>query len=208
MRSEVWRPAAAARNRAPGGPGHRPPGTIRPGCEELAARAAEEMLQTEARPPAENRHGGANSAYTGEHTRTTVNNIKLRKYHSTSVCYCFGLHATDQHCSGTFPGYCRRPPSAEAAARHIARIRNRAPALVAAPQALLHIGLAERVAWLSAQAERPRQLERPMHRERRRLDQEDRLRGRPRGVRRQACLRLLGSDPAGAPDRAPTARRQ
>src|SRR5262245_51835480 len=48
-----------ARNRAPGGPGHRPPGTIRPGCEELAARAAEEMLQTEARPPAENRHGGA-----------------------------------------------------------------------------------------------------------------------------------------------------
>src|SRR5262245_63539291 len=48
MRSEVWRPAAAARNRAPGGPGHRPPGTIRPGCEELAARAAEEMLQTEA----------------------------------------------------------------------------------------------------------------------------------------------------------------
>src|SRR5262245_6889006 len=59
MRSEVWRPAAAARNRAPGGPGHRPPGTIRPGCEELAVRAAEEMLQTEARPPAENRHGGA-----------------------------------------------------------------------------------------------------------------------------------------------------
>jgi len=59
MRSKVWRPAAAARNRAPGGPGHRPPGTIRPGCEELAARAAEEMLQTEARPPAENRHGGA-----------------------------------------------------------------------------------------------------------------------------------------------------
>src|SRR5215510_8565246 len=59
MRSKVWRPAAAARNRAPGGSGHRPPGTIRPGCEELAARAAEEMLQTEARPPAENRHGGA-----------------------------------------------------------------------------------------------------------------------------------------------------
>src|SRR5262250_3736273 len=59
MRSKVWRPAATARNRAPGGPGHRPPGTIRPGCEELAARAAEEMLQTEARPPAENRHGGA-----------------------------------------------------------------------------------------------------------------------------------------------------
>ena len=25
---------------APGGPGHRPPGTIRPGCEELAARTA------------------------------------------------------------------------------------------------------------------------------------------------------------------------
>src|SRR5262245_33405328 len=59
MRSKVWRPAAPARNRAPGGPGHRPPGTIRPGCEELAARVAEEMPQTEARPPAENRHGGA-----------------------------------------------------------------------------------------------------------------------------------------------------
>src|SRR5262247_249661 len=32
---------------------------LRPGCEELAARVAEEMLQTEARPPAVNRHGGA-----------------------------------------------------------------------------------------------------------------------------------------------------
>src|SRR5262245_31173241 len=32
---------------------------LRLGCEELAARAAEEMLQTEARPPAINRHGGA-----------------------------------------------------------------------------------------------------------------------------------------------------
>src|SRR5258705_2045921 len=30
MRSKVWRPAAAARNRAPGGPGHRPPGIYDP----------------------------------------------------------------------------------------------------------------------------------------------------------------------------------
>src|SRR5262245_39774523 len=45
--------------RAPQRYGHRPPGTTRPGCEELAVRAAEEMLQTEARPPAVNRHGGA-----------------------------------------------------------------------------------------------------------------------------------------------------
>src|SRR5215510_15339136 len=50
MRSEVWRPAAAARNRAPGGPGHRPPGTIRPGCEELAARVAEECRRRKRGP--------------------------------------------------------------------------------------------------------------------------------------------------------------
>jgi hypothetical protein len=49
---------------------------LRPGCEELAARAAEEMLQTEARPPAENRHGGAvyrcSVMHIGAHTEMLV----------------------------------------------------------------------------------------------------------------------------------------
>src|SRR5262245_14748796 len=51
MRSEVWRPAArlVTAPREVRGPARQ---ALRLGCEELAARAAEEMLQTEARPPA------------------------------------------------------------------------------------------------------------------------------------------------------------
>src|SRR5215475_3347631 len=58
MRSEVWRPASrlVTAPREVRGPARQ---ALRPGCEELAARAAEEMLQTEARPPAVNRQGGA-----------------------------------------------------------------------------------------------------------------------------------------------------
>src|SRR5262245_47374035 len=56
MRSEVWRPASrlVTAPREVRGPARQ---ALRPGCEELAARAAEEMLQTEARPPAVNRQG-------------------------------------------------------------------------------------------------------------------------------------------------------
>src|SRR5713226_654196 len=58
MWSEAWRPAAAARNRAPGGPGPRPPGT-RTWPRGARATDPEAMPETEARPPAQNRHGGA-----------------------------------------------------------------------------------------------------------------------------------------------------
>src|SRR5262245_26317419 len=54
-----WRPAAAARNRRPRevrDPARR---ALRPGCEELAARIRRKCRRREARPPTQNRHGGA-----------------------------------------------------------------------------------------------------------------------------------------------------
>src|SRR5215510_1071373 len=58
-RSGEWRPAAAARNRlAPGGSGPRPPGTTT-WLREARSTDPEEMPEKEARPPAQNRHGGA-----------------------------------------------------------------------------------------------------------------------------------------------------
>jgi hypothetical protein len=49
MRSEVWRPAAAARNRWPREARDPARQALRPGCEELAARIPEAMPETEAR---------------------------------------------------------------------------------------------------------------------------------------------------------------
>src|SRR5262245_60657456 len=58
-RSGEWRPAAAARNRsAPGGSGPRPPGTTT-WLRGARSTDPEEMPEKEARPPAQNRHGGA-----------------------------------------------------------------------------------------------------------------------------------------------------
>src|SRR5215467_8486579 len=58
-RSGEWRPAAAARNRlAPGGSGPRPPG-ITTWLRGARCTDPEEMPEKEARPPAQNRHGGA-----------------------------------------------------------------------------------------------------------------------------------------------------
>src|SRR5213083_1587269 len=58
MRSEAWRPAAAARNRSPREARDPARQALRPGCEELAARIRV-MPETEARPRVKNRHGGA-----------------------------------------------------------------------------------------------------------------------------------------------------
>src|ERR687887_2229750 len=49
MRSEVWRPAAAARNRSPREARDPARQALRPGCEELAVRIPEAMPETEAR---------------------------------------------------------------------------------------------------------------------------------------------------------------
>src|SRR5215510_2683934 len=58
-RSGESRPAAAARNRlAPGGSGPRPPGTTT-WLRGARCTDPEEMPEKEARPPAQNRHGGA-----------------------------------------------------------------------------------------------------------------------------------------------------
>src|SRR5215510_4086210 len=58
-RSGEWRPAAAARNRlAPGGSGPRPPGTMT-WLRGARCTDPEAMPEKEARPPAQNRHGGA-----------------------------------------------------------------------------------------------------------------------------------------------------
>src|SRR5215831_17049765 len=58
MRSEAWRPAAAACNRWPREAREVARQALRPGCEELAVRIRV-MPETEARPRVKNRHGGA-----------------------------------------------------------------------------------------------------------------------------------------------------
>src|SRR5262249_47480511 len=58
MRSEAWRPAAAACKRLPREAREVARQALRPGCEELAVRIRV-MPETEARPRVKNRHGGA-----------------------------------------------------------------------------------------------------------------------------------------------------
>src|SRR5262249_22623560 len=58
MRSEAWRPAAAACNRLPREAREVARQALRPSCEELAVRIRV-MPETEARPRVKNRHGGA-----------------------------------------------------------------------------------------------------------------------------------------------------
>src|SRR5215471_1739508 len=59
MRSEAWRPAAAACNRLPREAREVARQALRPGCEELAVTDPARMLVREARPRVKNRHGGA-----------------------------------------------------------------------------------------------------------------------------------------------------
>src|SRR5262245_16520791 len=80
MRSEVWRPAArlVTAPREVRGPARQ---ALRLGCEELAARAAEEMLQTEARPPAGKSARRSGFTVLRERARTSANIYKRAKYH-------------------------------------------------------------------------------------------------------------------------------
>src|SRR3982074_15519 len=58
-RSEEWRPAAGgSQPLVSGGPGSRPPGTTT-WLRGARCTDPEEMPEKEARPPAQNRHGGA-----------------------------------------------------------------------------------------------------------------------------------------------------
>src|SRR5262245_10499424 len=59
MRSEAWRPAAAARNRWSREAREVALQALRPGCEELAVTDPAQMPVREARPRVKNRHGGA-----------------------------------------------------------------------------------------------------------------------------------------------------
>src|SRR5262245_11732127 len=59
MRSEAWRPAAAACNRSPREAREVARQALRPGCEELAVTDPAQMPVREARPRVKNRHGGA-----------------------------------------------------------------------------------------------------------------------------------------------------
>src|SRR6516164_1743387 len=59
MRSEAWRPAAAACNRWPREAREAARQALRPGCEELAVTDPAQMPVREARPRVKNRHGGA-----------------------------------------------------------------------------------------------------------------------------------------------------
>jgi|SRR6516164_8187887 len=59
MRSEAWRPAAAACNRSPREAREVARQALRPGREELAVTDPARMPVREARPRVKNRHGGA-----------------------------------------------------------------------------------------------------------------------------------------------------
>src|SRR6516164_9822990 len=59
MRSEAWRPAAAACNRWPREAREAARQALRPGCEDLAVTDPARMPVREARPRVKNRHGGA-----------------------------------------------------------------------------------------------------------------------------------------------------
>src|SRR5262245_9564091 len=59
MRSEAWRPAAAARNRWPREARDPARQALRPGCEELAERIRRQCRRRKRGPEAQNRHGGA-----------------------------------------------------------------------------------------------------------------------------------------------------
>src|SRR6516225_1011971 len=59
MRSEAWRPAAAACNRSPREAREDARQALRPGCEDLAVTDPARMPVREARPRVKNRHGGA-----------------------------------------------------------------------------------------------------------------------------------------------------
>src|SRR5215510_11544084 len=59
MRSEAWRPAAAARNRWPREAREVARQALRPVCEELAARIRRQCRRRKRGPEAQNRHGGA-----------------------------------------------------------------------------------------------------------------------------------------------------
>src|SRR5262249_57106489 len=59
MRSEAWRPAAAACNRSSREARDPARQALRPGREELAVTDPARMLVREARPRVKNRHGGA-----------------------------------------------------------------------------------------------------------------------------------------------------
>src|SRR5215472_2004125 len=59
MRSEAWRPAAAARNRWPREARDPACQALRPGCEELAERIRSKCRRRKRGTGAQNRHGGA-----------------------------------------------------------------------------------------------------------------------------------------------------
>src|SRR6516225_6494485 len=59
MRSEAWRPAAAACNRWPREAREAARQALRPGCEELAVTDPAQMPVREARPRVKNHHGRA-----------------------------------------------------------------------------------------------------------------------------------------------------
>ena len=96
MRSEVWRPAArlVTAPREVRGPARQ---ALRPGCEALAARAAEEMLQTEARPPA-----GKSPRWSAERRASYVIGRRVPRKHPDALRHCASYRVP------LHPGACRR----------------------------------------------------------------------------------------------------
>src|SRR5262247_2045749 len=70
---------------------------LRPGCEELAARVAEEMPQTEARPPA-----GKSPRWSAERRASYVTGRRVPRKHPDALRHC-ASNRMPLH-----PGACRR----------------------------------------------------------------------------------------------------
>src|SRR6266436_3008710 len=118
MRSEAWRPAAAARNRSPREARDPALQALRPGCEELAARirkAPARRCRTagaqgdgSAAPGAQNRHGGAPR---GERpaswgARRLARRLAYRVI--SAFTRVFDAHDTPHGCSAEHPNVSRR----------------------------------------------------------------------------------------------------
>src|SRR5207244_6856517 len=118
MRSEAWRPAAAARNRSPREARDPALQALRPGCEELAARIREAPARRcrttgaegagSAAPGAQNRHGGAPR---GERpaswdARRLARRLAYRVI--SAFTRVFDAHDTPHGCSAEHPNVSRR----------------------------------------------------------------------------------------------------
>src|SRR5215813_2306068 len=174
MRSEAWRPAAAARNRSPREARDPALQALRPGCEELAVTDPAQMPGREARPrsPKPPRWSYFRSPVEFGGVQLSTRSIVLAEYlylaHHGALCYCTPLF-------GNFLGHqsCRHAEAARAKARK----PHRPPQATGAQEAVLRRDLARRLPRLLPQcgalqmvrpgSAGPRRVDRPLRHDRR-----------------------------------------